>query len=68
MAAGPHLVLRETRTQQGLQCDVEEAAAVGVLPGRVAEVEEQCGIALGQFQQLLQAADGLVLGLPEVGG
>lgn len=59
-------MLREARTQQGLQGDIEEAAAVGVLPGRVAEVEEQRGVALGQLQQLLQAADGLVLGLPEV--
>lgn len=50
-AAGPHLVLGEARVQQGLQRDVEEAAAVGVLPRRVTQVEQQRGIALGQLQE-----------------
>lgn len=63
-----HLVLGEARAKQGLHCDVEEAAAVGVLSGRVTQVEQQRGVALGQLQELLQAADGLVLGLPVVRG
>jgi hypothetical protein len=64
----PHLVLREARAQHGLQCDVEKAATVGVLTGWVTQVEQQGGIALGQLQEFCQAADGLVLGLPVVGG
>lgn len=63
-----HLVLGEAGAQQGLQGDVEEAGPVGMLPRRVAQVEQQRGIALGQRQELSEAADGLVLDLPVVGG
>lgn len=42
-----HLVLGEAGAQQGLQGDVEEAGPVGMLPRRVAQVEQQRGIALG---------------------
>lgn len=52
--------------QHGLQGDVEEAATVRVVTGWVSKVEQQCGIALGEFQELRQAADGLVLDLPVV--
>ena len=38
--------------QKGLQRDVEEATAIGVLPRRVTQVEQQRGIALGQLQEL----------------
>lgn len=52
--------------QHGLQRDVEEAATVRVITGRVSQVEQQCGISLGEFQELCQAADGLILDLPVV--
>lgn len=65
---GPHLVLGEARVQQGIQRGIEEAAAVGVFTRWFSQVKQQGGVALGQLQELCQAADRLVLCLPVVGG